>query len=81
MSGTWGGGGGGGGGGGVHSLALCVVSLHLQQVSFLPGRIQHMAISMAPVAPGNLDILLNAAVYPFDPQLSESELTLNVRLG
>ena len=40
-----------------------------------------MAISLVPVALGNLGMLPNATVYPPDPQFFKSERTLGIHLG
>ena len=41
----------------------------------------HMAISLAPEAPGYLGMLADAAVQPPHPQLTEPEQAPSVRLG
>ena len=42
---------------------------------------RHLAISLAPEAPGNLDMLADAAVYPPHPRPTEPEQAPSVRLG
>ena len=77
MSGAWVGGG--------CALLGFVCRVTTPPASMIPARARaatrDMVISLAPVAPSNLCILPNAAVYPCGPQLSESEQTLGVHLG
>ena len=42
---------------------------------------RHMAINLAPEAPGNLDMLPDAAVYPPHPHFTEPEQASSIRLG
>ena len=41
---------------------------------------RYMAITLAPEAPGNLDMLPDAAVHPLHPQLTKPEQASSVRL-